>query len=120
MVTGLSPTCAALQDEIFGSAYASAVYISSVLQLPKHKKVYVVGMAGIEEELSEEGIQYLGGTVRLLPPPSFHPIEGATHDPPSFLPLNSTQRTIPSSHSVWRTGHQTLRSALSCADLTRP
>ena len=52
------------QDEIFGSAYASAVYISSVLKLPKDKKVYVVGMKGIEAELEEEGIQYLGGTVR--------------------------------------------------------
>ncbi|KAI0826179.1 2-phosphoglycolate phosphatase [Irpex lacteus] len=49
-------------DEIFGSAYASAVYISSVLKLPKDKKVYVVGMAGIEEELAVENIQYLGGT----------------------------------------------------------
>lgn len=47
-----------------GSAYASAVYISSVLKLPKEKKVYVVGMSGIEEELREEGIEYLGGTVR--------------------------------------------------------
>ena len=43
------------QDEIVGSAYASAVYISSVLKLPKDKKVYVVGMSGIEEELREEG-----------------------------------------------------------------
>ncbi|KAI0342378.1 2-phosphoglycolate phosphatase [Trametopsis cervina] len=49
-------------DEIFGSAYASAVYISSVLKLPKDKKVFVVGMSGIEEELNEEGIRHLGGT----------------------------------------------------------
>lgn len=51
------------KDEIYGSAYASAVYISSVLKIPKEKKVYVIGMAGIEEELREEGIPYLGGTV---------------------------------------------------------
>ncbi|KAL6309511.1 2-phosphoglycolate phosphatase [Sparassis latifolia] len=49
-------------DEIFGSAFASAVYISSVLKLPKDKKVYVVGMSGLEEELREEGISFIGGT----------------------------------------------------------
>lgn len=49
-------------DEVFGSAYASAVYISSVLQLPKDEKVYVIGQAGLEEELDEEGIQHIGGT----------------------------------------------------------
>jgi len=49
-------------DEIFGSAYAAAVYISSVMQLPKDKKVYVIGMSGIEEELKEEGVAYIGGT----------------------------------------------------------
>lgn len=54
------------QDEIFGSAYASAVYISSVMKLPKDKKVYVIGMSGIEEELEEEGVAHLGGTVRIF------------------------------------------------------
>ncbi|KAG8694732.1 hypothetical protein FRC08_008296 [Ceratobasidium sp. 394] len=49
-------------DEIFGSAYAAAVYLSSVVKLPKDKKVYVIGMKGLEEELAEEGISYLGGT----------------------------------------------------------
>ncbi|KAG8893774.1 hypothetical protein FRC00_010072, partial [Tulasnella sp. 408] len=49
-------------DEIFGSAYASAVYISSVLRLPKDEKVYVIGGTGMEEDLDEEGIQHLGGT----------------------------------------------------------
>ncbi|EGO01859.1 hypothetical protein SERLA73DRAFT_177404 [Serpula lacrymans var. lacrymans S7.3] len=48
--------------EIFGSAYASAVYISSVIKLSKSKKVYVIGMIGIEEELAEEGISCIGGT----------------------------------------------------------
>lgn len=52
-----------LQDEVFGSAYASAVYISSVMKLPKDKKVYVIGMKGLEEELDEEGIAHIGGTV---------------------------------------------------------
>ncbi|KJA21316.1 hypothetical protein HYPSUDRAFT_42171 [Hypholoma sublateritium FD-334 SS-4] len=49
-------------DEIYGSAYAAAVYISSVLQIPKTKKVYVVGQGGLEEELRDEGIQFIGGT----------------------------------------------------------
>ena len=54
------------QDEIYGSAYASAVYLSSVAKLPKNKKVYVIGMSGIEQELKEEGITYVGGTVRIF------------------------------------------------------
>ncbi|KAL0061305.1 hypothetical protein AAF712_011882 [Marasmius tenuissimus] len=49
-------------EEIYGSAYATAVYLSSVLQLPKNKKVYVIGQSGLEEELREEGITYIGGT----------------------------------------------------------
>lgn len=40
------------------------MYLSKVLQLPKDRKVYVIGMEGIEEELQAEGLQYLGGTVR--------------------------------------------------------
>ncbi|KZS96822.1 2-phosphoglycolate phosphatase [Sistotremastrum niveocremeum HHB9708] len=49
-------------EEIFGSAYAAAVYISSVLKLPKDEKVYVIGMDGIEQELAEEGVAFEGGT----------------------------------------------------------
>ncbi|KAL4076844.1 HAD-like domain-containing protein [Scleroderma yunnanense] len=49
-------------DEVYGSAYAAAVYISSVMELPKNKKVYVIGMSGIEEELREEGVSFVGGT----------------------------------------------------------
>ncbi|KAF9262788.1 2-phosphoglycolate phosphatase [Marasmius fiardii PR-910] len=49
-------------DEIYGSAYATAIYVSSVLKLPKDKKVYVIGQSGLEEELREEGISILGGT----------------------------------------------------------
>ncbi|KAG8981624.1 hypothetical protein FRB94_006679 [Tulasnella sp. JGI-2019a] len=48
--------------EIFGSAYASAVYIAEVLKLPKDEKVYVIGESGIEEELDSEGLQHIGGT----------------------------------------------------------
>lgn len=40
------------------------MYVSSVMKLPKDKKVYVIGEAGLEEELHEEGFTTLGGTVR--------------------------------------------------------
>lgn len=53
------------QEEIFGSAYASAVYLSRVVNFPKDKKVYVIGQEGIEEELDAVGIQHVGGTVSL-------------------------------------------------------
>ncbi|BFZ56731.1 p-nitrophenyl phosphatase [Savitreella phatthalungensis] len=49
-------------DEIFGSAYASAVYIKRVLKLPEDKEVYVIGEEGIEAELRDEGVRYCGGT----------------------------------------------------------
>lgn len=49
-------------DEIFGSAYASAVYLKRVLSFPSDKKVYVIGEEGIEEELDAEGVRYCGGT----------------------------------------------------------
>ncbi|KAG2355983.1 2-phosphoglycolate phosphatase [Suillus spraguei] len=49
-------------DDIYGSTHASAVY----LKLPKDKKVYVIGMAAIEEELREEGISFIGGTVSVI------------------------------------------------------
>lgn len=40
------------------------MYLSSILKLPKDKKVFVIGMEGFEEELRDEGISYIGGTVR--------------------------------------------------------
>ncbi|KAF8153302.1 p-nitrophenyl phosphatase [Crassisporium funariophilum] len=49
-------------DEIYGSAYAAAVYLSTIVKLPKTKKVYVIGMGGLEEELRDEGIAFAGGT----------------------------------------------------------
>jgi ribonucleotide monophosphatase NagD (HAD superfamily) len=54
-----------LQDEVFGSAYAAAVYLSSVLNFPKEKRVYVIGMSGLEDELRAEGISFIGGTVSI-------------------------------------------------------
>jgi 4-nitrophenyl phosphatase len=49
-------------NEIFGSAYSSAVYISLILNLPKDKKVFVMGEGGIEAELESCGVKYIGGS----------------------------------------------------------
>ncbi|CAL3964784.1 unnamed protein product [Diplocarpon coronariae] len=50
-------------DEIFASAYSSAIYISRILKLPGPKnKVFVLGEKGIETELKSEGIEFIGGT----------------------------------------------------------
>ncbi|KAJ1964930.1 hypothetical protein IWQ62_002792, partial [Dispira parvispora] len=44
------------EDEIFGSAYGTAVFLSTVSPLPQGKKVYVVGQDGIKDELRAKGI----------------------------------------------------------------
>ncbi|EKD20190.1 uncharacterized protein L3040_007187 [Drepanopeziza brunnea f. sp. 'multigermtubi'] len=50
-------------EEIFASAYSSAIYISRILKLPGPKnKVFVMGESGIETELKSEGIEFIGGT----------------------------------------------------------
>ncbi|KAK4157956.1 HAD-like domain-containing protein [Chaetomidium leptoderma] len=50
-------------EEIFGSAYSSAIYISRILKLhPFKNKVFVIGEAGIEEELRSENVPFIGGT----------------------------------------------------------
>ncbi len=50
-------------DDVFGSSYSAAVYISRILELPAGKeKVFVLGEAGVEQELSSEGVSYIGGT----------------------------------------------------------
>ncbi len=57
---------AASVDEIFGSAYATAIYLSEILKFPTDgsKRVYVLGEEGLEKELESVGITYCGGTVR--------------------------------------------------------
>ncbi|CAN6613819.1 4-nitrophenylphosphatase [Trichomonascus vanleenenianus] len=50
------------ESEIFGSSYSSAVYLRKVLNFPNDKKVLIVGEKGIEEELANLGIKYVGGT----------------------------------------------------------
>jgi 4-nitrophenyl phosphatase len=50
-------------DDVFGSSYSAAVYVSRILELPAgKKKVFVIGEAGIEQELASEGVSYIGGT----------------------------------------------------------
>ncbi|ABN64525.1 p-nitrophenyl phosphatase [Scheffersomyces stipitis CBS 6054] len=54
------------KDEVFGSSYASAVYIDKILKLPKEKKVWVLGEEGIEKELKELGYTTVGGSDPVL------------------------------------------------------
>ncbi|KAI9740630.1 MAG: hypothetical protein M1818_004594 [Claussenomyces sp. TS43310] len=50
-------------DEIFASAYSSAIYIARIMKLPAPKnKVYVIGESGIETELKSENVPFIGGT----------------------------------------------------------
>lgn len=48
------------EEEIFSSSFAAAGYLSSI-NFPADKKVYVIGEVGIQLELQQAGIQYLGG-----------------------------------------------------------
>ncbi|KAJ2658397.1 hypothetical protein IWW48_004072 [Coemansia sp. RSA 1200] len=47
-------------DEIFSSAYATAVYLHDVVRFSSDKKAYVIGGSGIHHELAEVGISTLG------------------------------------------------------------
>ncbi|KAI4135638.1 MAG: hypothetical protein LQ347_000493 [Umbilicaria vellea] len=50
-------------DEVFGSSYSAAIYISRILTLPPGKgTVFVLGESGIEHELDSEKIPHIGGT----------------------------------------------------------
>lgn len=67
----MSTTCLALlrraQEEVFGSSYSAAIYISRILKLEAPKnKVYVLGETGVEQELDSENVPYCGGTDPLL------------------------------------------------------
>lgn len=50
------------KEDIFGSAYATAVYLDKVLKFDHSKKVWVLGAQGIHDELKELGIDSIGGT----------------------------------------------------------
>ncbi|MCJ1481532.1 hypothetical protein MMC06_001691 [Schaereria dolodes] len=50
-------------EEVFGSAYSAAIYISRILHLPStHPTVFVLGESGIEHELDTESVPHIGGT----------------------------------------------------------
>jgi 4-nitrophenyl phosphatase len=52
-----------LQDEVFGSSYSAAIYISRILKLPADKsKVFVLGETGPEVELHAEGVPFIGAS----------------------------------------------------------
>ncbi|PYH43117.1 putative 4-nitrophenylphosphatase [Aspergillus saccharolyticus JOP 1030-1] len=53
---------AASEDEIVSSAFAAAIYLKEVLQFPTDRKVFVMGMEGIEAELDAVNIKRCGGT----------------------------------------------------------
>ncbi|CAK9869455.1 unnamed protein product [Sphagnum jensenii] len=48
------------EEEIFASSFAAAAYLKSI-NFPSDKKVYVVGEAGIQLEIKQAGISYIGG-----------------------------------------------------------
>ncbi len=51
------------EDQIFTSAYSTAVYVSRILKLPASRnRVFVLGEQGIEAELATEGVEYIGGS----------------------------------------------------------
>lgn len=55
------------QEEVFGSSYSAAIYISRILKLQAPKnKVYVLGETGVEQELDSENVRYCGGTDQSL------------------------------------------------------
>lgn len=64
------------EEEIFGSSYSAAVYLDKVVDFPKDKKVLIIGESGIEQELGNVGIKYIGGT-----DPNFDKQEVMDYDP---------------------------------------
>lgn len=51
------------EEEVFGSSYASAIYISRVLKLPPDQQtVFLLSESGTEHELASEGVLFTGGT----------------------------------------------------------
>ncbi|KAI9190431.1 hypothetical protein H9P43_001865 [Blastocladiella emersonii ATCC 22665] len=54
---GLHGSC---EEEIFGSAYAAACYLTNT-GFPKDKKIYMLGQDGMEDELRAQGFKTCGG-----------------------------------------------------------
>lgn len=56
---------AASEEDIFSSAFATAVYLNTIVNFPSDKKVFVIGESGIVDELNDVGIQCKGHSVGL-------------------------------------------------------
>ncbi|CAH6723634.1 4-nitrophenylphosphatase [[Candida] jaroonii] len=48
------------KTDIFGSSYATAIYINKILKLPLNEKIWILGEEGIKLELEELGYKTLG------------------------------------------------------------
>lgn len=76
-----------MQEEVFGSSYSAAIYISRIVKLqPPKNKVFILGESGVEAELSSENIPFIGGTDpslrRDIEPSDFESIaDGSALDP---------------------------------------
>ena len=68
-------------NEIVGSSFASAAYLKNVLNFPSDKKVYVIGMKGIQDELSALGIKWTGGETETLKIDKISQIDSIKPDP---------------------------------------
>ena len=49
-----------MQDEIYGTAFVAAYYLRNILKFPVNKKVYVLGMQSMADELDQMGIVNFG------------------------------------------------------------
>jgi 4-nitrophenyl phosphatase len=66
---------------VVGSAYNAAYYIKHVMKLPEDKKVFVVGDKGLEDELNDMGVKFVGGHQEPNKPFSVQEIESYVPDP---------------------------------------
>ncbi|EFJ06782.1 hypothetical protein SELMODRAFT_272252 [Selaginella moellendorffii] len=48
------------EEEIFASSFAAAAYLQSI-NFPSNKKVYILGEVGIQKEMEQAGINFIGG-----------------------------------------------------------
>lgn len=76
------------QDEVFGSSYSAAIYISRILRPPPtHNKTFILGESGIETELASESLPYIGGSDptlrRAITPADYDAIASGTALDPS-------------------------------------
>ena len=87
-------------EEIFASSFAAAAYLQSQ-SFPPDGKVYVVGHAGIQDELDLAGIQHIGGPADACKPVDMGP-GGKLHvDPSVRAVVVGLDTNISEHHSTW-------------------